>query len=61
MLELATTQSHKVQLISMDDPKRAILRFHITHEREEGAINERFFGSSPEQFVLSFDGSQRTL
>jgi hypothetical protein len=25
------------------DPKRVVLRFHIQHELEEAAINERFF------------------
>jgi hypothetical protein len=26
-----------------NDPKRVVLRFHVKHEREEAAINERFF------------------
>lgn len=28
---------------SNNDPKRVVLRFHVQHELEEAAINERFF------------------
>jgi len=28
---------------SINDPKRIVLRFHVQHEREEAAINKRFF------------------
>lgn len=28
---------------SINDPKRVVLRFHVQHELEEAAINERYF------------------
>ncbi|KAF2818326.1 hypothetical protein CC86DRAFT_337367 [Ophiobolus disseminans] len=40
---MAIAQSHTIQMESMLDPKRVVLRFHVQHELEETAINERFF------------------
>lgn len=30
-------------MVSINDPKRVVLRFHIQHELEEAAIHEHFF------------------
>lgn len=36
-------QNHTIKMDLANDPKRVVLPFHVQHELEEAAINQRFF------------------